>query len=115
MKKKSSFIEVMEVKGLAAAAPPVAVEASAVMSLGLAYMSLHLVTTLSKSWMSYREEYMASGIFDFIILTTVASLYSSWLGCFLDIPEEHFYVICVWIKGEGIPPGMKISDGVALG
>ena len=64
-----------------AVAPPVAVaEASVVASLDLACMSLHLVTTLSNSLMSYRVEYMASGILDFIILTTVASLYSSCLA-----------------------------------
>ena len=39
-------------KGLAAAAPPVTVEDSAVASIDLAYISLHLVTTLSRSWMS---------------------------------------------------------------
>ena len=43
MKKNSSFIAE---KGLAAAAPPVAVEDSAVASIDLAYMSLHLVTNL---------------------------------------------------------------------
>ena len=64
-----------------AVAPHVAVaEDSAVTSLDLAYMSLHLVTTLSNSLMSYSVEYMARGILDLIMLTTVASLYSSCLA-----------------------------------